>query len=92
MDQAKPVDWSKRIRTLNQETSEQADRWFQSKRKIPFAIVLLKMPALFLKAYFIQGAWRRGYGGFMEAVHQALYQLISYAKYWELKERERGLM
>ena len=84
--------FSDTIKQLNQETDLEAAKWFQDRRKVALPIILLKMKWQFMKTYFFEGAWRNGFFGFMRAVNNSLYQLISYTKYWELTERERGRM
>ena len=83
------ADWVKR---LNSETNVEAERWFRENRKIRLPIVFWNMLRNFVKTYFFEGGWRDGFFGFMRAANGSLYQLISYSKYWEFKERERGRM
>ena len=80
------------FRRLNQETQKEGDRWFQENRKINFLFVLLQAKLAFFKTYFLKGSIVKGYLGFMQAVNGSLYDLLSYAKYWELTERKRGKM
>ena len=80
------------VKKLNLETSFEAERWFREKRDIRLLAVLWKTVYQFVKVYFVKGAWRCGFLGFMAAVNSSLYQLITYTKYWELTERERGRM
>ena len=84
--------FSEVVKQLNSETDAEGRRWFQEKRKVWFPAVFWRMFREFFGAYFLKGGWRSGYFGFMRAVNRSLYQLISYAKYWELHEGERGKM
>lgn len=80
------------IKNLNAATDVEARRWYQEKRKVYFPVILWKMFYQFVQAYVFKGGFRRGYFGFMEALNNSIHQLISFAKYWELNERERGRM
>ncbi len=80
------------IRRLNQDTQKEGEQWFQENRRVAFWKVLLKAKWAFFKTYFFKGGIDKGYFGFMQAVNRFLYELLSYAKYWELTERKRGKM
>jgi len=80
------------IRQINQESSLKAQKWYAEKRKIGIGMVLVSMVQRFFKVYFFRGGIWRGFNGFRDAAHSALFQLFTYAKYWELKEREKGRM
>ena len=80
------------FKRLNQETQAEGEKWFQEARQINFFLIFLKAKFAFFKTYFLKGSISKGYPGFMQALHSLLYQLLSYAKYWELTERKRGKM
>ena len=80
------------IRELNRDTDLEARKWFEEKRSVKLPFLFWNMAAEFFKTYFFKGTWRSGFIGFVRAVHQPLYQLMSYAKCWELTEQKRGRM
>ncbi len=80
------------IKRLNQDTQKEGERWFQENRRVAFWKIFLKAKWAFFKTYFFKGDIGKGYFGFMQAVNRSLYELLSYAKYWELTERKRGKM
>ena len=80
------------FKQLNQETQLEGERWFEEKRAVRPWQILFKAKLSFLYNYFLKGGIGKGYSGFMQAVYSLLYQLLSYAKYWELTERKRGKM
>jgi len=86
------VNFAGVVKKLNEDTSAEAEQWFREGRKVLLLVVFWNMFQQFITVYFVKGSWRYGYTGFMSAVNSLLYPLISYAKYWELKERERGRM
>lgn len=85
-------EFTETVRRLNTETDLEAQKWFREKQKILFPVVLWRAFRRFVSIYFFEGRYRDGFFGFMRAVNGSLYQLMSYAKYWELMERERGRM
>jgi GT2 family glycosyltransferase len=44
----------------------------------------------FVKIFFLKKGYRDGLLGFMVAYISALYQILSYAKYWEMKKQSIG--
>lgn len=85
-------NFSGMVRQLNEATSLEGEKWFREGRRISLVVILWRMIRQFFVAYFFKGNWRYGYMGFMSAVNSSLYPLLSYTKYWEFKERERGRM
>jgi hypothetical protein len=43
------------------------------------------MVSRFFKFYFVKQGYREGFIGLMMALASAQYQLMTYAKYWEMK-------
>lgn len=86
------VNFAGILKRLNEETSVEGEKWFREGRKIPFILILWRMAERFVVVYFFKGNLRYGYRGLMSAVNGSLYPLLSYTKYWELTERERGRM
>jgi hypothetical protein len=43
----------------------------------------------FMRTYFTKKSYKEGFVGFMVAYFAALYQILSYAKYWELRKNEK---
>jgi hypothetical protein len=80
------------IEKLNRQTDLEARRWFEEKRKVGLPVLFWRMFERFFKAYWIRGGFRNGWNGFVTAVNHSLYQILAYAKYWELREREKGKM
>lgn len=70
---------------LNRETMLEAQKWVRDGRKVTLANSLRKTVDRFLKNYFIKGGWNYGFQGFMMSYFHGLYQLLSYAKYWEMQ-------
>lgn len=77
---------------LNLDATREGEHWFQQGRKPNLLLILFRMKIRFFISFLVQGGFKKGYYGFMEAIDQALYQLFSYARWWELTEQERGKM
>ncbi|NQT95128.1 MAG: glycosyltransferase family 2 protein [Candidatus Omnitrophica bacterium] len=83
-------DFSDMVRKVDHQTNFESEKWFRDKRKMSLARALRKSFDRFFKAYFLKQGFRDGFLGFMMAFFGGFYQLLSYAKYAELKkETER---
>jgi glycosyltransferase involved in cell wall biosynthesis len=72
------------INKLNRETLLEAQKWVKDGRKASFIRIVRKCISRFLKFYFQKKGYRDGFLGFMFTMFHVLYQLFSYARYWEL--------
>ncbi|MBI3313814.1 MAG: glycosyltransferase family 2 protein [Candidatus Omnitrophica bacterium] len=79
------------IGKFNRETQLEAEKWIVDGRKVSLAKTLRKTVDRFLKNYFLKGGWKTGFLGYLMCVFHGLYQLFSYAKYRELKNRQQGM-
>jgi glycosyltransferase involved in cell wall biosynthesis len=77
--------------SLNNQTTLEARKWFKEKRKIGLPKTCRKFVDRFLKAYILKQGFRDGLLGFMVSYAGGLYQLLSYAKYWEMLQKEKGV-
>ena len=74
--------------SLNRQTSLEAEKWFSEKRKIGILLCFYKALDRFLRTFIFKQGFRDGFLGFMVAYYAGLYQVMSYAKYWEFKQRK----
>ena len=74
--------------SLNNQTTQEAKKWFNERRKIGFLKMTKKFYHRFIKAYFFKQGFKDGFIGFMVAYGGAMYQLMSYAKYKLLLKEE----
>lgn len=81
-------DFAHFLTSLNRQTSLEAEKWLQEKRSMGLFLCLYKACDRFFRAFFLKQGFRDGFLGFMVAYYASLYQIMSYAKYWELKEKE----
>ena len=73
------------ILKFNRETTLEAEKWISDKRKVGLAKAIRKTFDRFLKNYFLKGGWKDGLMGYVMSLFHGLYQLITYAKYREMK-------
>ena len=73
---------------LNRQTSLEAEKWFNEKRKIGIMKMIWKACDRFFRTYVRKKGYKDGIIGYVIAVHSALYQVFSYVKYWELSKEE----
>jgi glycosyltransferase involved in cell wall biosynthesis len=78
------------IDSLNKQTTLEAEKWFDEKRKIGLAKALRKSCDRFLKAYILKKGFLDGLTGFIFAMSAGLYQIFSYVKYQELLKGEKN--
>lgn len=70
--------------SLNNQTTQEAKKWFNEKRKIGFLKMMRKFYDRFLKSYLLKKGYKDGLLGFTVAYGGGLYQLMSYVKYREM--------
>jgi glycosyltransferase involved in cell wall biosynthesis len=75
------------FQSLNNQTTLEAEKWFGEKRKIGFFRAYRKFLSRFLKHYFIEQGFRDGVMGLIMAWGGGFYQIMSYVKYWEMKNK-----
>ena len=73
------------IDKLNNQTTLEAEKWVEDKRRISAGKTLYKSTDRFCRHYFLKKGCEDGFMGFLMSVCHALYQLFTYAKYQELK-------
>jgi glycosyltransferase involved in cell wall biosynthesis len=81
-------DFSQYIEKTNIQSTLEAKKWLRDKRKMNFFIASLRTVDRFVRMFFRKKGYRDGFLGFMVAYISGLYQILSYAKYWELKKKK----
>jgi len=83
-------DFHEFFASLNNQTTLEAKKWFNEKRKINTRGMLRKLCDRFLKSYFLKKGYKDGLVGFAVSYAGGLYQFMSYVKYREmLKNAEK---
>jgi len=78
-------DFSDFLNKLNKQTSWEAKKWVDDKRPMSLGKAIWRAVDRFYRSYYSKKAKKDGFVGFMVAFFAALYQIMSYAKYWERK-------
>lgn len=78
-------DFSDFLRKLDNLTTLEAIKWYKTNKKVGLGKALWRTFDRFWRSYFSKKGRKDGLIGFMFAVFAGLYQILSYAKYWELK-------
>jgi len=80
-------DFSHFLAKLNGQTTLEAKKWVQTGRQMSFGRAVWRTMDRFPRSYIRKKAYKDGFIGFMVSFFASLYQIISYAKYWEMKQR-----
>ena len=83
------TDFSDLFYGLDRQTTLEAEKWFDEKRKIGVLKMIRKACDRFFRTYVRKKGYKDGIVGYIIAMHSALYQVFSYVKYWELLRGEK---
>ena len=86
-------DWEDFLNKTNKQTTLEAMKWYKlsledpkkARNKMNLFHALWRTLDRFIRTFFVKKGYHDGFVGFMVAYFSSLYQIISYAKYWELK-------
>jgi len=73
---------------LNSQTTREAQKWFNTNRQMSFGRALWRTSDRFWRTLIRKKAYKDGMIGFMIAYFASLYQIMSYAKYWQMKKEK----
>jgi len=82
-------DFSQCIEKTNIQSTLEAKKWLRDKRKMNIFIAFWRAGDRFLRMFLRKKGYREGFLGFMMAYISSLYQILSYAKYYEMKKQLR---
>lgn len=82
-------DFSHFLDSINRQSSLEAKKWVIDKRPMSFCRAIRKSIDRFIKGFVFKAGYKDGFIGFMVAFFGGLYQILSYAKYVELKNKEK---
>jgi glycosyltransferase involved in cell wall biosynthesis len=81
-------DFANVVDKMNVQSTLEAKKWLRDKRKMSLNIALIRVFSRFFKMYVQKAGFKDGIIGFMMAWQWATYQLLSYVKYWQMKNME----
>jgi len=77
------------INKINRDTNLEAEKWIKDGRNVNGWNIFRKFLDRFFKAYILKKGYKGGVLGVMFSFFHSLYQLLSFAKYWEMKQEEQ---
>lgn len=83
-------DFSDFVDKLNKQTYLEAAKWVDANRPMKLTRFLRRSVDRFFRSFISKKGYKDGFVGFMVAVFASLYQILSYAKYWEMKQNAKN--
>ena len=83
-------DFEHFLASLNRQTTLEAKKWITTGRKMSLGQAVWRTLDRFPRSFIGKQGYKDGFIGFMIAFFASLYQIMSYAKYWEMKARQNS--
>jgi glycosyltransferase involved in cell wall biosynthesis len=83
-------DFGELVDSLNGQTSKEAQKWAMTGRKMSLAKALWRAADRFIRSFISKKGYKDGVVGLMVAWNSGLYQILSYAKYWESDAKSKA--
>jgi len=77
------------VNKMNKQTTLEAIKWMKDKKRMSRGRAFWRTYDRFMRTYFTKKAYKEGFTGFMVALFAGLYQMLSYAKYWEMLKKQK---
>ncbi len=77
-------DFEHFLASLNRQTTLEAKKWIHTGRKMSLGQAVWRTMDRFPRSFIGKKGYKDGFIGFMVAFFASLYQIMSYAKYWEM--------
>ncbi|MDB4349379.1 glycosyltransferase family 2 protein [Omnitrophica bacterium] len=81
-------DLSDLFRNVNEQTTLQAKEWYREGKRFSYFTFFRTPIDRLIRKYFFKGGIKGGFLGFILSISDSFYQFESYAKLWELYDRE----
>ncbi|MBF0384373.1 MAG: glycosyltransferase family 2 protein [Candidatus Omnitrophica bacterium] len=78
-------DFEHFLGSLNRQTTLEARKWINTGRQMSLGRAVWRTLDRFPRSFFGKRGFKDGFIGFMIAFFASLYQIMSYAKYWQMK-------
>jgi len=82
------ADFEDFLNSLNLQTTLEAKKWYKTKRKMSMPHGFWRAIDRFFRRFLYKKGYKDGFYGFMIAFFDSLYQILSFAKYYEMKRKE----
>jgi len=80
------ADFTEFFNSLNNQTTLEAKKWISTKRKMSCFHAFWRAVDRFFRRFIRKKGYKDGFYGFMIAFADSLYQILSYAKYREMRQ------
>ena len=84
-------DFEHFLSSLNRQTTLEARKWIQTGRKMSLGRAVWRTIDRFPRIYIGKRGYKDGFVGFMIAFFASLYQIMSYAKYWQMTKESSAV-
>ena len=82
-------DFEHFLASINRQTTLEARKWIRTGRPMSAGRATWRTVDRFFRRFLGKQGYKDGFIGFMIAFFDSLYQILSYAKYWELKRTKK---
>ncbi|MBF0483079.1 MAG: glycosyltransferase family 2 protein [Candidatus Omnitrophica bacterium] len=79
-------DFEHFLGSLNRQTTLEAQKWISGGRKMSLGVAMWRTIDRLPRVFFGKKGYKDGFMGFMIAFFASLYQIMSYAKYWQINK------
>ncbi len=79
-------DFEHFLQSLNRQTTLEAQKWVETNRHMSAGKAVWRTVDRFFRTFIGKQGYKDGFIGLMVAFFASLYQIMSYAKYWEIKK------
>jgi len=81
-------DFAHFIESINRQSTWEAEKWISTHRNVTLIHIIWRTIDRFFRRYIRKKGYKDGLYGFMVAYFDSLYQILSYAKYCEMKREK----
>ncbi|MFC1658184.1 glycosyltransferase family 2 protein [Candidatus Omnitrophota bacterium] len=74
---------------VNSQSTLEARKWVHTKRRMSMAHAFWRAADRFFRKFIRKKGYKDGFYGFIAAFSDSIYQIQSYAKYWEMHRRSK---
>jgi len=82
-------DFGHFLSSLNSQTTLEAEKWYTTGRRMSMPRAFWRTIDRFFRRYIRKKGYKDGFYGFMIALFDSLYQIMSFAKYYEMKRKDK---
>jgi len=85
-------DFTHFFEKVNSQSTLEAKKWIYTGRKMSMPHAFWRTLDRFFRKFIRKKGYKDGFYGFIAALSDSLYQILSYAKYWEMKRKKMKII